>query len=438
MHVNGDADETAPSEAFDREASTLARRWSGVGVWSIDLEAGRIRGTAQFFRIMGLPPASDSIPLDVLQALRHPDDSESALQGFHQALGDGGDACEIEYRIVRPDGDLRWVLRRGGVTRDPSGRPTRYSGADVDITDRKTIEAALDAAHRELERMNLLLDERVVERTRALEAESARRATADARRHHAQKLEAIGQLSGAIAHDFNNVLQVILGNLEIIRVGLGRIVPDPASRTVLDRASERAERAAQSAKDLIRRLLAFGRKQSLAPIEIDAVTLIAEMTGAIRSALGATIQVETSLDPDTWPVFADRSQLERALLNLVDNAKDSMRDRGRLLIETSNLSVVDASIEELAPGRYVMLRVSDTGCGIPPEHIERVFEPFFTTKDRSVASGLGLATIHGFAKQSGGHVHLESAIGVGTSVTLYLPSIDTAPAADTPGQGAAS
>jgi PAS domain S-box-containing protein len=211
IHVNGDADEFPSSDAFNREALTLAES-VGVGVWSIDLKAVRVRGTAQFFRIMGLPLTSDSIPVDALRALRHPDDDERVLLDFRQALEKGGDAREIEYRIIRPDTQVRWIFSRGRVIRDAAGVPIRHNGVALDITDRKALETTL---------------------------------------HHAHRLGAVGQLTDGTAHDFNNVLQVIVGNLEIIRIGLNRIVANEELRTLLDRALARAERATQSAKDLI-------------------------------------------------------------------------------------------------------------------------------------------------------------------------------------------
>ena len=175
-------------DRFDHEALSLAEESAGIGVWSIDLTTNRVRGTAQFFRIMGLPPTGDSVPVERVRALRHPADRERVVAGFRDALEGGGDAYEIEYRILRPDGHLRWIFGRGRVIRDSDGTPIRYIGVDLDITDRKATEEALRAAKQELERMNQVLEQRVRDRTADLEAEAARRAEAESRLSQSQKM----------------------------------------------------------------------------------------------------------------------------------------------------------------------------------------------------------------------------------------------------------
>ena len=327
-------------DAFDREALALAEESAGVGVWSIDLTTQRVRGTAQFFRIMGLEPTSDSVPVDAIRALRHPADRDRVIAGFRDALDGGGDTYEIEYRIIRPDGNLRWIFGRGRVIRDRHGTPVRYSGVDLDITGRKATEAALEAAKQELEQMNQVLERRVRDRTAELEAEAARRVEAESRLNQSQKMEAVGQLTGGIAHDFNNILQVIMGSLEIIHITLQRGAADGASRdarALAERVTAAAQRAALSAKSLVQRLLAFGRQQPLAPTTLDVNALVVDMTEIIDRALGATIVVETALAEGGALVFADRSQLESVLLNLVVNARDAMPQGGWLRIATANV-----------------------------------------------------------------------------------------------------
>ena len=352
-------------DAFDREALALAEESAGIGVWSIDLTTQRVRGTAQFFRIMGLEPTSDSVPVDVIRALRHPADRDRVIAGFRDALDGGGDTYEIEYRIIRPDGNLRWIFGRGRVIRDRHGTPVRYSGVDLDITDRKATEAALEAAKQELEQMNQVLERRVRDRTAELEAEAARRVEAESRLNQAQKMEAVGQLTGGIAHDFNNILQVIMGSLEIIHITLQRGAADGASRearALAERVTAAAQRAALSAKSLIQRLLAFGRQQPLAPTTLDVNALVVDMTEIIDRALGATIVVETALAEGGALVFADRNQLESVLLNLVVNARDAMPQGGWLRIDTANIEYRENVPDELAPGAYVLIDVVDTGC----------------------------------------------------------------------------
>jgi PAS domain S-box-containing protein len=414
-------------DAFDRDALALAEESAGIGVWSIDLTTRRVRGTAQFFRIMGLPPTADSVPVEVVRALRHPDDRERVVQGFQQALEGGNDSYEIEYRIVRPDGTIRWIFGRGRVIRAPDGTPLRYRGVDLDITDRKRTEAALAAATEEVARMNLELEQRVRERTAELELEAARRTEAELRLHQAQKMEAVGQLTGGIAHDFNNLLQVIMGNLEIVRMLLARDPLPRERREFIERAIETAQRASQTAKQTVHRLLAFSRLQPLVPAEVDINALVEDLADMVRRVLGENIKVDTALSPALWSTFADRNQVESMLLNLVVNARDAMPQGGRLCIETSNVH----SRPEIAgapEGEYVCLVVRDTGHGIPSEHLARVFEPFFTTKEAGKGSGLGLSMVHGIVKQSGGHVSIESEAGRGTAVRILLPRSRRPPA----------
>jgi PAS domain S-box-containing protein len=391
-------------------------------VWSIDLTTGLVRGTAQFFRIMGLEPTGDQVPVEALRALRHPDDRARVLAGFRNALDGGTDAYEMEYRVIHPDGRVRWIFGRGRVVRDASGRPIRYSGVDLDITDRKVAEAELAAAKAALEHMNQALEERVRERTAALEAEADRRMQAEARLHQAQKMEAVGQLTGGLAHDFNNILQVISGNLEIAARLLAR---SPASvadkvRDQLLAAIASAQRSAQSAKNLVNQMLGFSRLQNLKPSLFRIDDLVTGMADMIRRTLGETIDVEIVSAPDVWMTRADRNQLETALLNLVVNARDAMAAGGRLTIETANAPVADGR-DDIPRGEYAMLAVRDTGCGIPEDVLPKVFEPFFTTKDTGRGSGLGLSMVYGFVTQSGGHVRIASTAGEGTCVRIYLP-----------------
>ncbi|HEU0200752.1 MAG TPA: PAS domain-containing protein [Burkholderiaceae bacterium] len=400
---------------FSSEALTLAEESAGIGVWDIDLTTGTARGTAQFFRIMGLEPTADPVPMERIRSLRHPDDRERVLEGFRAALDSGRDAYEMEYRILRPDGELRWIFGRGRVVRDADGRPVRYSGVDIDITQRKHVEAALAEAKQALERMNQALEERVRERTAQLETEARLRAQAEARLHQAQKMEALGQLTGGIAHDFNNILQVVMGNVEVVR----RLLPRYDGAAVLQPHVETVLQATRKAAQLTQRLLAFSRQQALEPAVIDVNRLIADMAEMIRRTLGETIKVETALAADLWPTFTDRNQLESALLNLVVNARDAMADGGHLVIETQNLDLRDA--DDLPPGQYVVVAVSDTGSGIPQELLAKVFDPFFTTKETGKGSGLGLSMVYGFAKQSCGQARIYSEVGAGTTVKMFLP-----------------
>ena len=187
------------------------------------------------------------------------------------------------------------------------------------------------------------------------------------------------------------------------------------------RAIETAQRASRSAGQLVQRMLVFSRLQKLEPTPLDANALISDMEDMIARTLGETIEVKTALAPGLWTTFVDRNQLESALLNLVVNARDAMPDGGLLTIETANVEFAGSADDDIAPGQYAMVSVSDTGCGIAKEHLDKVFEPFFTTKEVGMGSGLGLSMVYGFVKQSRGHVRLHSEIGSGSSVKIYLP-----------------
>ena len=414
---------------FHRDALTLAEQSAGIGVWSIDLRSGRVRGTAQFFRIMGLEPTGDELPVEKLRALRHPDDRERVLAGFRRALEDGSDAYEMEYRVIHPDGRVRWIFGRGRVVRDASGTPVRYSGVDLDITDRKAAEAELAAAKAALEQINQALEARVRERTAELQAEADRRMQAEARLHQAQKMEAVGQLTGGLAHDFNNILQVIGGNLEIASRLLAKGADgNDKARGQLVSAITSAQRSAHSAKHLVNQMLGFSRLQTLTPSVFRIDALVSDMAEMIRRTLGETIDVEIVSVPHAWSTRADRNQLETSLLNLVVNARDAMPDGGRLTIETANASVAGGERDDVPAGDYATLEVRDTGCGIAPDVLPKVFEPFFTTKDTGRGSGLGLSMVYGFVTQSGGHVRISTSQGAGTSVRVYLPRASEAEA----------
>lgn len=237
----------------------------------------------------------------------------------------------------------------------------------------------------------------------------------------AQKMEAIGQLTGGIAHDFNNLLTVILGNNELLADRIGDI---PQQRRLLDASTAAAERGSQ----LTSQLLAFARRQTLAPKIVDVNELIQEMIEMLERTIGETIVLQSKLAPNLGAANVDPAQLQNALLNLAINARDAMPGGGRLIIETSNIELDDKAVQQRAetrPGRYVRLAVSDTGTGIAPENLSHVFEPFYTTKEQGKGTGLGLSMVHGFAKQSGGHADIYSELGHGTIVSLYLPDAGT-------------
>jgi two-component system CheB/CheR fusion protein len=239
----------------------------------------------------------------------------------------------------------------------------------------------------------------------------------EAQLHQAQKMEAIGNLTGGMAHDFNNMLGVIIGNIDLLRdlKGEDRDI-DELTREALDAAFRGA--------DLTRRLLAFARQQPLRPQHVDVNELVSGITRLLRRTIGEDIEISLDLAAELWPVVVDPAQLEASLTNLATNARDAMTDGGRLMIVTANRTLdadYAAQHAEVAPGGYVMLEVSDTGCGMTPEVMHRIFEPFFTTKSRDKGTGLGLSMVFGFIKQSGGHIGVYSEPGIGTTFRLFLP-----------------
>jgi signal transduction histidine kinase/CheY-like chemotaxis protein len=267
--------------------------------------------------------------------------------------------------------------------------------------------AARSEVESERER-SALLEEAVTEATLALREQ-------EAKLRQVQKMEAVGQLTGGIAHDFNNMLAVVLGGLELAKRALGG--DSEGVRRHLDNATDGAHRAAA----LTRRLLAFSREEALNPEAIVPTEAIAGMSDLLDRTLGDAITVTSSDDGSGWRIWADRHELENTILNLAVNARDAMEARGRLNVHTSAATLADEEIGHCAAGDYLAIAVSDTGCGMSPEVMERVFEPFFTTKPVGKGTGLGLSQIFAFVRQSGGEVTIKSVPGSGTDVTLYLP-----------------
>jgi PAS domain S-box-containing protein len=239
-----------------------------------------------------------------------------------------------------------------------------------------------------------------------------------------QKMEAVGQLTGGVAHDFNNLLTLVIGGLDIIGRQITNL-PDPLALTRIERGREMAMQGAQRAASLTTRLLAFSRQQPLNPQALDANKLVVDVCDLLRRAIGETITVETALGTDVWRMYADANQLENALLNIGFNARDAMPNGGKLIIETANASLDKAYIsslsEDIAPGEFVMIAITDSGTGMDMTTRQRAFDPFFTTKEVGKGTGLGLSQVYGFARQSAGHVKIYSEIGEGTTVKIYLP-----------------
>jgi len=443
----------------------------------------------------------------------HPDDRERVARALPlQAQGD----YDIEYRILRPDGSIRWIADRAFVvgTTSPAG-DERLAGVARDITAERESQARLRLLETAVARLNdiVLITEaeplgnpgprivfvndaferrtgytrdEVIGRTPrllqgpatqrseldrigaalrrwepvraelinytkagepfwleldivplandagwythwvAIERDITERKQVEAQLRQSQRLESLGQLTGGVAHDFNNLLTVMLGNAELLAEQL------PAEG-LHQRLATMIAGAAQRGADLTQRLLAFARRQALEPRAVQIDRLVADMDGLIRRTLGEHIEVLHVPTPGLWSAMVDPTQLENVLLNLAINARDAMPGGGHLGFATANVRLDAAAAAEqadLAAGDYVVLQVSDTGCGIAPELLPRVCEPFFTTKEKGKGTGLGLAMAYGFAKQSRGHLGIESQPGQGTTVRVYLPAHEEPHAAE--------
>ncbi|WP_371920874.1 response regulator [Pseudomonas sp. v388] len=374
-----------------------------LGSWQLEADALELSCSAISKSHYGREDHEPFAYHDWLAAV-YPEDQPRMQSALQRSLDTGIDYV-IEYRNVWPDGSLNWVDVRARAILGKFGKVLALAGVTSDITERKQAEAQLRS-------LNETLEQQVEERTSQLQHK-------DEVLRQSQKMEAVGQLTGGIAHDFNNMLTGIIGSLELIRRRLAR------GRTAdLDNLIDLGVTSANRAASLTHRLLAFSRRQSLDSKPVEMNHLITAMGELIRRSINENIKLEMHLADQLWTAVADSNQLENALLNLVLNARDAMPGGGLLLVETSNQRL-DTSFtnahENLLPGDYVLLSVSDTGSGMPESVINRAFDPFFTTKPIGQGTGLGLSMIYGFSKQSHGHVAIQSEVGRGTTVQLYLP-----------------
>lgn len=413
------------SEAQLRLATTAG----GIGIWDFDPQTGRLHWDERCKIMFGLKPDAEITYEGSFLAGLHPDDRDRCDMAVRQAIDPSGDGqVNVEYRAIGiEDGIERWIIAKGG-TIFSENVPVRFIGTVVDITQRKATEralaeseAALRAERQALDTLNRTLEQRVTQRTSELEQEMAARSRAEEALRQAQKMEAIGQLTGGIAHDFNNMLTGIIGgvNLAKRRIASGKM--EDVDR-FMDAATESAHRAAA----LISRLLAFSRRQTLDAKPLDVLAQLYSTKELLERTLPETIVIDIVVDPDIGRVIADANQLESALLNLAVNSRDAMPEGGKLTIGASREAVGASNRHGLSAGNYILVRVTDTGVGMPPGLIDKVFEPFFTTKPIGQGTGLGLSMVYGFAQQSGGTVTITSEPGGGADITLYLPAADDA------------
>jgi PAS domain S-box-containing protein len=367
------------------ERFRLLSKATNDAIWDWDLVSDAIWWNEGFETLFGyrrteLEPDSRSWTSRI-----HPDERDRVTCQIYAVIDGEANDWTDRYRFLHKDGFYVHVEDRGQVIRDQDGKAVRMVGGMKDLTQQLALEEQL---------------------------------------RQSQRLESVGQLTGGVAHDFNNLLTVILGNAELLAEEL-------ATDANLHPLAAMIANAAQSGAELTQRLLAFARRQALDPRPVDINLLVAGMEPLLRRTLGEHIDIQFLLEKSLPPALVDSVQLESALLNLCLNARDAMPNGGRLCIETALFSLQSLGYSHidvgLAPGRYLMLAVSDNGSGIAPENMPRVFDPFFTTKDKGKGTGLGMAMVYGFIKQSGGHINLFSEPGQGTTVKLYLPLATSEP-----------
>jgi signal transduction histidine kinase/ActR/RegA family two-component response regulator len=383
-----------------------------IGTWHWDLPTDCFTVDEAFATAFGLDPelGRTGLSLEEVVATVHPDDKPGLAAAIDEAVRRGG-AYAHQYRVRRVDGRYYWIEANGRVDHAEDGTPLRFPGVLLDVQERRALQEERDRNAAALRALNETLEQRVVERTTEL-------MRAEEQLRQSQKMEAVGQLTGGLAHDFNNLLAGISGSLELMKVRARQGRFDD-----LDRYIQVAQGATRRAAGLTHRLLAFSRRQTLTPKPTNVNQLISGMEELVRRTIGPAITLEVVGSAGLWPALIDPGQLENALLNLCINARDAMPDGGRIAIETANvaLDAAAAAAHDLPEGPYLSLCVTDTGTGMPPDVVARVFEPFFTTKPIGEGTGLGLSMIHGFAQQSGGQVSIQSEVGRGTRVWLYMP-----------------
>jgi len=374
------------TEALKQSEASLAaaQRIAHLGSWELnlvnleDVNANELHWSDETYRIFGLKPHATQVTNEVFYRAVHPEDRQRVMNAFNEAFQQKK-GYDLEHRIVLPDGEERMVRGRGEVVVDGSGTPIRMRGIVVDITERKRLEEQL---------------------------------------RQSQKMEAIGQLAGGVAHDFNNILTVIHGHASLL-------LSDENLSPSATKSAQQIAQAAERAAGLTRQLLTFSRRQVMQPRRLDLNEVVSNMTRMLGRILGEDIALQLNYWSQPAFVQADASMIEQVLLNLAVNARDAMPKGGQLAIRISTTDVATNRLS-LHPdgrvGKFACLTVVDNGCGIPPENLRRVFEPFFTTKEVGKGTGLGLATVYGIVKQHQGWIEVESESGKGATFRVFLPT----------------
>ncbi len=348
------------------------------GMAIIDLEGRWVQVNDAYCRMLGYEE-NELLQKD-FESVRHPADAEEAFEFSKRMIAGELTSFQTERRFIRKDGTDVFAIVSASLVRNEAGQPLHFISQAVDLTEAREVQDQLERSHR---------------------------------------LDAIGQLTGGVAHDFNNLLMALQINLEML---LDRQESDPESKELLDASIGSVERGAR----LTGQLLSFARRQVLKPEHIDVGDLLENLVGLLKRTLGEHIEIKRNVAEDLWTTEVDPGQLENAILNLALNARDAMDQGGTLAIEASNTTLDEEytnKFEDVSPGEYVCISISDTGVGMESDTVDHAFEPFFTTKEMGRGTGLGLSMAYGFAKQSRGHINIYSEVGVGTTVKVFLPRV---------------
>jgi two-component system cell cycle sensor histidine kinase/response regulator CckA len=360
------------------ERMRYALQCANVGIWDTNLQTGTVKWSEIQEQHYGFAPGTFPGTHEAVEARLHPEDRNS-IRELEKQIRDGANDLTVTYRVMQPDGAMRWISGIGRIVRDEDGTPLRATGVSLDVTERRALEEQYQQA---------------------------------------QKMEAIGRLAGGVAHDFNNLLTAILGYCELL---LGDGTKNASIRDDLEEIQKAGTRAAS----LTRQLLAFSRKEIIEPRVLDMNEIVTDMKSMLARLIGENIQVKLQLRPGLLPVKADRGQIEQIVMNLAVNARDAMPRGGVLVFSTSNV-LLDAHHHETnfrtEPEPFVALSVRDNGVGMSAEVQARAFEPFFTTKEVGKGTGLGLATVHGIVKGAGGAVSIDSEVDRGTTIKVMFPA----------------
>ncbi|TVR01389.1 MAG: PAS domain S-box protein [Desulfovibrionales bacterium] len=372
------------------ERFRLSMEATSDGIWDWDIQTDHVYYSPGYVRMLGYELAEVPRHVRAWTDLIHPDDKQAAFKANMDCIENRVESFAVEFRMQARNGEWRWILGRGrAVERDTTGRAVRLIGTHQDITERKKTE-------QERERMQAQLLQ-------------------------AQKMESVGILAGGVAHDFNNLLHVMRGNIEMFLEEMPEDHREASRLNIVTNAMDRAEL-------LVQQLLLFSRKIKTNRAPVDVNQEVKNTVQMLERTIPKMVALELHLNPEAWPIFGDPVQIEQVLLNLANNAVDAMPEGGQLTIETSNVVLREQgagdTCEGIRGGRHVLLKVSDTGCGMDQIALKHVFDPFFTTKEVDKGTGLGLASAYGIVKAHGGHIYCDSEPGAGTSFRVYLPALE--------------